>query len=141
VRVAPSSPPAGRRAARSSRHNPAPLLAKANRITRGEDYRTTVRRGARFTGTNTVAYFRPNPGSDVVRFGFIVSKTVGIAIRRNRVRRRLKAVAYELLPQLTPGVDVVIRALPASAQAEWASLHEEVTRAVSRYTSRGSVRR
>jgi ribonuclease P protein component len=117
------------------------LLAKANRITRGEDYRTTVRRGARFTGTNTVAYFRPNPDSDVVRFGFIVSKTVGIAIRRNRVRRRLKAVAYELLPQLTPGVDVVIRALPASAQAEWASLHEEVTRAVSRYTSRGSVRR
>jgi ribonuclease P protein component len=117
------------------------LLAKANRITRGEDYRTTVRRGARFTGTNTVAYFRPNPDSDAVRFGFIVSKTVGIAIRRNRVRRRLKAVAYELLPQLTPGVDVVIRALPASAQAEWASLHEEVTRAVSRYTSRGSVRR
>ncbi len=86
-------------------------------------------------------YFRLRPDSDVVRFGFIVGKTVGIAIRRNLVRRRLKAVAYELLPQLPPGVDIVIRALPASAQAEWASLHEEVSRAVSRFTSRGNVRR
>jgi ribonuclease P protein component len=77
----------------------------------------------------------------VVRFGFIVGKTVGIAIRRNLVRRRLKAVAYELLPQLPAGVDIVIRALPASAQAEWASLHEEVSRAVSRFTNRGNVRR
>jgi ribonuclease P protein component len=127
------------------------VLAKANRITRGADYRATVRRGARFTQAATVTYIRPNPDSDVVRFGFIVSKTVGNAVRRNLVRRRLKAAAYDLLPRFalssagSPGVDVVVRALPASAQAPWASLHEELLRASTRFTSRshsskGSVR-
>jgi ribonuclease P protein component len=117
------------------------VLAKANRITRGADYKATVRRGVRATDANTVTYIRPNPDSQVVRFGFIVGKTVGTANRRNLVRRRLKAIAHELLPQMTPGVDVVIRGLPGSAQAEWATLHEEVTRSVSRITSRGNSRR
>ena len=127
------------------------MLAKANRITRGADYRATVRRGTRFTGANTVTYIRPTSDPDVVRFGFIVSKTVGNAVKRNLVRRRLKAAAYELLPLFTSsssdpaGLDVVVRALPASAQAPWASLHEELSRASSRFTSRshlskGSVR-
>jgi ribonuclease P protein component len=117
------------------------VLAKANRITRGADYKATVRRGVRATDANTVTYIRRNPDSQVVRFGFIVGKTVGTANRRNLVRRRMKAIAHELLPQMTPGVDVVIRALPGSAQAEWATLHEEVTRSVSRITSRGNSRR
>ena len=45
------------------------MLAKANRITRGADYRATVRRGARSTGASTVTYIRPTSDSDVVRFG------------------------------------------------------------------------
>ena len=47
-----------------------------------------------------MTYIRPVADPDVVRFGFIVGKTVGNAVRRNLVRRRLKAAAYELLPQL-----------------------------------------
>ncbi len=123
------------------------MLAKANRITRGADYRTTVRRGARFTGANTVAYVRPSRDSRVVRFGFIVSKSVGNAVRRNLVRRRLKAAAYLVLPELVAGtdpgsgVDIVIRALPASAQAPWATLHEEVSRAAARYLDRSTPSR
>lgn len=117
------------------------MLAKANRITRGVEYRATVRRGARFGGTNTIVYVRPNPDSDVVRFGFIVSKAVGVAVRRNLVRRRLKAAAYDLLPRFgAGGLDVVIRALPASAHASWASLHEEVSRAADRFVGSRSSR-
>lgn len=97
-----------------------------------------------------MTYIRPNPDSDAVRFGFIVSKTVGNAVTRNLIRRRLKAAAYDLLPRFAPedasgGLDVVVRALPASVQAPWASLHEELSRASTRFTSRshlskGSVR-
>jgi ribonuclease P protein component len=61
-----------------------------------------------------------------------VSKQVGTAVQRNRVRRRLKAVCYGLLPQLAPGNDIVIRALPASVQAPWTTLQEEITRAVDK---------
>ena len=118
------------------------MLAKPHRITRGADYRATVRRGARFTAANTITHVRLNRDSDVVRFGFIVSKAVGNAVVRNRVRRRLKAAAYEVLPRLEsaasdgPGFDIVIRALPASAQVRWATLHEEVSGAADRFLSR-----
>lgn len=123
------------------------MLAKANRITRGADYRTTVRRGTRFSGANTLTYIRPNPDSDVVRFGFIVSKAVGNAVTRNLVRRRLKAASYDLLPRFISdgtsptGVDVVVRALPASVQAPWASLHEELSRASARFLTRSHTSR
>ncbi|MGH1524789.1 ribonuclease P protein component [Leifsonia sp. L25] len=118
------------------------MLAKNHRITRGAEYRATVRRGARFNEVSMIAYVRFNRDSDVVRFGFIVSKVVGNAVVRNRVRRRLKAAAYELLPRLSSapaggaGLDIVIRALPASAQVTWANLHGEVSRATDRFLSR-----
>ncbi|MEO6826455.1 MAG: ribonuclease P protein component [Microbacteriaceae bacterium] len=108
------------------------MLAKSHRITRGDDYRNAVRRGARFGARHTVMYLSRNRGGADIRFGFIVSKAVGNAVQRNRVRRRLKSIAWQLRDRLEPGTDVVIRALPASALASWSTLQEEVFRAVSK---------
>ncbi len=66
------------------------------------------------------------------RFGFIVSKQVGTAVVRNTVRRRLKAVCAEALDTVRPGTDVVIRALPSSANAEYGELRAEVSRCLAR---------
>lgn len=68
----------------------------------------------------------------VARFGFIVSRQVGSAVVRNTVRRRLKAVCAEALPSVAPGVDVVIRALPSAAGAEFTALRAEVIRCLQR---------
>lgn len=112
------------------------MLARAERVTRGADYRAIVRRGKKYAGENTVTYIRRNPdGGSGVRFGFIVGKTVGKAVRRNLVRRRLKAACYQLLPAARPGSDVVVRALPGSAEATWATLLGEISRAVSKGSS------
>ncbi len=110
------------------------MLAQANRITSGSDYKAVVRRGARVVSPHFVAYLRSNPGSELpsnapaspVRFGFIVAKNVGGAVTRNRVRRRLKAAGFSLLSEISPGTDVVLRALPSSAEADWAVLREEL---------------
>lgn len=112
------------------------MLAKANRITRGTDYRAVVRRGARFPAPDTLTYVRRRQDSDGIRFGFIVSKAVGTAVRRNRVRRRLKSVCRELIPRLAPGTDVVIRALPGSAETGWVTLQEQISRAVDKVGNR-----
>lgn len=64
------------------------------------------------------------------RFGFIVAKTVGIAVERNLVRRRLKSIGHESLGLLPAGTDVVIRALPGAAQVDWDTLRSEVLDAV-----------
>lgn len=66
------------------------------------------------------------------RFGFIVSKQVGTAVTRNTVRRRLKAVCAEALPQVAAGADIVIRALPAAASADFSQLRSEVARCLNR---------
>lgn len=108
------------------------MLAKANRITSADDYRVIVRRGAKVAGAHTVSYVRSRESGTDARFGFIVSKKVGTAVRRNRVRRRMKAVCHEALVSGVAGVDVVVRALPSAADASWPALRADVLAALAR---------
>jgi len=108
------------------------VLARGNRITRGAEYKTVVRRGVRCAAPHTVTYVIASTEDRPARFGFIVSKQVGGAVTRNTVRRRLKAVCAEALPGVGRGADVVIRALPSAASADFAQLRAEVTRCLAR---------
>lgn len=101
------------------------MLAKANRIVRGDDFRRIVRTGRRAGGPLAVVH-RATPEADVSRFGFIVSKQVGNAVVRNRVRRRLSEIVRAQLPAL-PTADIVIRALPPAAEADFATLRAGIT--------------
>ncbi|MDQ4214810.1 ribonuclease P protein component [Microbacterium capsulatum] len=107
------------------------MLARPHRITRGSDYRTVVRRGRRYGGARLILSVLDTGEPRPARFGFIVSKQVGNAVTRNTVRRRLKDVCARQLP-LREGVDIVIRALPAAADAPFADLLADVDRALSR---------
>ncbi|WP_144711723.1 ribonuclease P protein component [Curtobacterium pusillum] len=107
------------------------MLARANRIVRGDDYRSVVRRG-RKSATAHVVVSVVHRAAGPTRFGFIVAKTVGNAVTRNLVRRRLKAIAHGLLVEIPDGYDVVVRALPAAAQAGWPTLLEDVSRSCAR---------
>jgi ribonuclease P protein component len=108
------------------------VLARPNRLTRGADYKAVVRRGRRRAAAHTVTYVTSSDEQRDTRFGFIVSKQVGSAVVRNTVRRRLKAVCAEALPDVRVGSDIVIRALPSAAGAEYTQLRDEVVRCLSR---------
>jgi ribonuclease P protein component len=108
------------------------VLAKANRITSADDYRGVVRRGAKVAGAHTVSYVRSRESGTDARFGVIVSKKVGTAVRRNLVRRRIKAVGHEIVNDGAQGFDLVVRALPSAATADFPSLRDEVRRAAER---------
>jgi ribonuclease P protein component len=105
------------------------MLARTNRLVSADDYRRLVRRGRRVNGTNTVIYVS-HGSMGACRFGFIVPKSVGVAVVRNTVRRRLKAMSRELLPTMSDGTEIVVRALPGAAQVDWVTLRREVTQAV-----------
>jgi ribonuclease P protein component len=58
------------------------------------------------------------------QFGFVVGKKVGGAVQRNRVRRLLREACRALVLWVPTGVDVVIVARPAAAEATLAHLAE-----------------
>ena len=111
------------------------MLARANRIVAGTDYRRLVRSGRRARGSLVLAYGRRTAGDAPLRVGVIVAKNVGKAVVRNRVRRRIKAVAWQLARE-TGGMDVVVRALPATARSGFADIEADVRRAVDALATR-----
>jgi len=62
------------------------------------------------------------------RFGFSVSKRVGGAVVRNRVRRRLREIVRLRLPAIASGWDVVLIARPPIAQAQFGQIETAVER-------------
>lgn len=86
----------------------------------------------------THAVFHANPGDATpARFGFIVSKAVGGAVVRNRVRRRLKSIVDHRLSKGFNVADVVFRVLPAASTATFHELKHEVDHALDRLERRG----
>jgi len=103
------------------------LLPKQHRITRAGDFRATMRTGRRRSGATLVTHAAGTSADAPARFGFVVSKAVGGAVRRNAVKRRLRALCAERIAAGSVGVDVVVRALPAAAEASLDSLRADLT--------------
>ena len=83
---------------------------------RSEDFRRTVRAGVRVGRPTLVLHAAPADAA-ATQVGFVVGKTVGNAVTRNRVRRRLRHLAAAELPRTAEPVSVVVRALPRAATA------------------------
>ena len=69
--------------------------------------------------------------ASTARAGFVVSKAVGNAVVRNSVRRRLRHLVRPLLGDLPGGTMLVVRALPASAGASFATLGSDLEAALA----------
>jgi ribonuclease P protein component len=65
-------------------------------------------------------------GTDISRFGFLVSKRIGGAVIRNRVKRRLRESVRRRQAMIAPGWDIVVIARPAAATVAFADLDRAV---------------
>ena len=66
---------------------------------------------------------RPECARESVRVGFTASRKVGNAVQRNRARRRLRAVAQQVLDRhAEPGTDFVLIARPATVDRDYRAL-------------------
>src|SRR5258708_6531785 len=76
----------------------------------------------------SVAEARTGPS----RAGFVVSKAVGPAVTRNRVKRRLRHLVADRLDLLPDGALLVVRALPPAAAAPAGELARDLDSALGR---------
>lgn len=73
-----------------------------------------------------------------VRAGFVVPKSVGGAIVRNKVKRRLRHLVRDQLGQLPAGTDLVVRALPGAADRTYPQLAADLRAALAVATRKAS---
>jgi ribonuclease P protein component len=86
-------------------------------------FQAVYRRGRFWTNTEMAVHVLKRSTTEK-QFGFVVSKKVGGAVQRNRVRRLLREACRSLAPRVPAGVDVVIVARPPAAQVSLAHLAE-----------------
>ena len=113
------------------------MLPAAHRLVERDDFRVTVRSGRRCGSRTLVVHLAVQAPGRPVRVGFVVSKAVGNAVVRNRVKRRLRHLTREHLSDLTglPGsLVLVVRALPAAAEASYDVLGADLARCLGKLT-------
>jgi ribonuclease P protein component len=99
------------------------MLPAAARMRRRADFDAASRRGSRAGRSLVSGSLLVEPGSDrAALVGFVVSRAVGPAVVRNRVRRRLRHLARGYLRVLPGGSLLVLRASPRAATACQAEL-------------------
>jgi ribonuclease P protein component len=115
------------------------MLARADRLTAGSDFIETIRRGRRAGARSLVVHVaRGTRGAaGAPRAGVVVSRSVGPAVTRNRVKRRLRHVVRRHLAELPAASRLVVRALPAAAEASSEELDRDLGRALRRALERG----
>jgi ribonuclease P protein component len=134
------------------------MLPAAHRMRRRRDFDVAFsgrRAGSATVLVSVAAPGRPAPGRSPAKpypepaapdepplVGLVVSRAVGGAVDRNRVKRRLRAAIAPHVPALPPGARVVLRARPSAAVASYDELTGDLARALRRagaVASAGSV--
>jgi ribonuclease P protein component len=114
-----------------------PCAARLVTLKRRSDF-LRVRQGARFSTPAFVLEAKPRmtvvpQASAEARFGFTVSKRVGNAVERNRIRRRLKAAVRDVADAHAKGdFDYVLIARRKALDARFQLLVSDLAKALGR---------
>jgi len=106
-------------------------------LTKPQQFALVYDKGSSCVNRFIVMKVLPN-GLTVSRFGLSVSKKVGIAVVRNKVKRRLREIIRH--SQLKPGLDIVIIARVPVSGTDYSSLERAVQALLikSRVTARSN---
>ena len=93
----------------------------------------TVRHGSKAGRMHLVVHLLPDATrADEPEVGFVVSRGVGSAVVRNRVKRRLRHLMRSRMERLPAGCRVVVRALPPAGDAPAMALEADLEAALRR---------
>lgn len=107
-------------------------MQSAHRLKENRDFRRVFRRGKSFATSRLVLYYCDNR-EVCFRVGFSISKKVGNAVVRNRLKRTLRAGFQTLLPILVDKyIDIVIVCRKGAAEADYDELMQDVSKLLQR---------
>ncbi|MFC2068133.1 ribonuclease P protein component [Chloroflexota bacterium] len=98
-------------------------------LTKSTQYALVYNKGNSWTSSLLVMKAIPN-GLEKSRYGLSVSRRLGNAVTRNRVKRRLREILR--LTTLHPGWDIIFIARPKAASADYDNLEKNVKGVLSR---------
>ena len=78
------------------------------RLRRSSDITRVRREGKSYANLFMVMFVLPDSRHPYPRVGISVSRRLGNAVRRNRIKRRLRACCDQVLPCLEPGWDILV---------------------------------
>jgi ribonuclease P protein component len=106
-------------------------LPRECRVARRAEYDAVYREGRRRSSREFTIFVRPN-GLERSRFGWSIKKALGSAVRRNRIRRRLREILRLHRQEISPGWDIVIHPRTSAATADFSALSRELLQLIPR---------
>jgi ribonuclease P protein component len=97
------------------------MLPREHRLRQSGDFARVRQQGKTFSHPWLIVAVAAN-GATMTRVGFTVSKRIGKAHVRNRVKRILRAIVRQYLLALAPGFDVVVISKPAITGQPFAAI-------------------
>jgi ribonuclease P protein component len=122
-----SLPHAAKKGATPSRASDLPRLdlPRETRLVRRAEYDAVYREGRRRSSREFTIFVRPN-GLEVSRFGWSIKKALGNAVRRNRIRRRLREIFRLHRREIATGWDIVVHPRATVATTGFPALTQEM---------------
>ena len=102
------------------------------RLKRRAEFLRTAGAGRKWVTPGLIRQAAPRQPPDAVRVGFTASRKVGIAVARNRARRRLKSACARLLPEHAAAHDYVVIARTGTLTRPFADLLGDLETALRR---------
>lgn len=96
------------------------------RLLRHADFERVYKQGRRHFASHLTAFYRRREQGDTLRIGFTVSKLLGGAVQRNRMRRRLREAVRLHWPEFQAPVDIVINPKKSLLVVEFPELGKEI---------------
>lgn len=116
------------------------VLPQQSRMRSPEEFKRTLRSGRRAGGVTLSGHLLLASGQvptcAVPKVGFVVSRAVGSAVVRNRVKRRLRELMRGRIASLPGGCLLVLRAHPAAAGVRQADLAADLDLVLGRLLRR-----
>jgi ribonuclease P protein component len=101
------------------------------RLLRHADFERVYKQGRRHFSASMTVFYWPRPDDKVsgLRIGFTVSRALGGAVQRNRMKRRLREAVRMTWPRAGADADVVINPKKLLLTVDFAAIVNEVSRA------------